>query len=176
MAISWSELYAEHKAKAVTINFVLASIVLGLATSHHPWLFLIIFHGILITNTYFSIYRFALITPPKDIIQKVSDLSLAALYLVLACLFDRPVEYTLVTTEIFFLALLKWFHLVHLPGWTPLMIRKIQIDSLGFLACLLAFLGIWLGYAPLTLILWVSAFGIANIYLLIFKPMYRAHD
>lgn len=173
--MSWSELYADHKAKAVTLNFVLASVVLGVTTSHNPWPALIIFHAILILNTYFSIYRFALVTPPQDAIQKISDLALAALYLILACLFDRPAEYLLVSIEIFFLAILKWLHLASLSGWTHLLMRKVRIDLLGFLACLAAFWGIQFGYTSLTLMIWSAAFGLANIYLLFFRPMYRTN-
>ncbi|MFA5714476.1 MAG: hypothetical protein WC998_01885 [Candidatus Paceibacterota bacterium] len=132
---------------------------------------LILFYVILIINSFFSIEFFSKITPDNNE-QKVIDLSMVAIYLILILNLGNEFRYLLSSAVLFVVATLKY---VLLLGTVDIKIlkRKIIIDLFGGIACILALVGSLAGYGEVTNWIWALVFLFANVYLLVIKPMYR---
>ncbi len=175
MSYFTSSQYAQRKSVMVTALFVLAGLVVTWRLA--SWavsLPLFIFYIILTVNTYFSIRCFADLVPRGNKLQQAIDLVLAVLYLILAVNLGNQLSFIFMATLLFAVATLKYVLLLSsLIGYSAFLKRKIFIDNLGIIACILALGGVLFGYSLLASWLWAGIFVIANIYLLFIKPMYN---
>jgi hypothetical protein len=136
---------------------------------------LLVFHALLLINTFFSIRCFAAITPQNNMLQNILDSIIGGIYLAIPFAFHSPLLFVSGTALLFTVATLKYIFLQQLLGGTRLLRRKLVADAGGAVLCLAALGGIWLGYTALATALWVGIFFCANIYLLIIAPLYK-HD
>ncbi len=166
--------YALRKSFIVTTFFILAGALaiwrLALWAVSLP---LLIFYIILVINTYFCIRCFADLVPRRNLTQQLIDLVLGAIYLILAASLNNQLLFIYTATILFAVATLKYVLLLSPLGYSAFLKRKIFIDNLGIIACILALGGTLLGYGSLASWLWVVIFVIANVYLLFIKPMYN---
>jgi len=169
--------YALRKSFIVTTLFALAGVLATLRI--FAWavsLPLIIFYITLLVNTYFSIRCFFDLVPRKNIKQQSIDLVLGALYLILAASLGNQLLFSYTATILFAMATLKYVLLLPSIGHFTSLKRKIFIDCLGIIACILTLGGVLLGYGLLATWLWAGIFTFANIHLLFIKPMYNYYD
>ena len=131
-----------------------------------------IIYALLVLNTYFSI-RFWSALQPQDSRQFLIDAILVLAYLALAFSMGEPAYFAFAAFTLFALATFKY---VLMRGRTPyeaVVERKTGIDALGALACAVLVLGMFLGYPLEATWLFAIGFTLANVYLLLIKPMYR---
>jgi len=132
-----------------------------------------IFFLILIVNTYFSIKLFAQLTPMSDHVQNLMDALLVVLYALLAYGLRNALLFTSILTIVFVVATFKYVLLKRVIDHPRLLKNKTWIDATGVLMCLIAVCGTFFGYEVLTSWFLAIVFGVANIFLLFVKPMYR---
>src|SRR3989344_1408128 len=123
-----------------------------------------IIYAVLVLNTYFSV-RFWGGLQPKDSRQLLIDAALVGAYLALAFSMGEPTYFAFAT-----------FKYVLMRGRTPyeaIVERKIHIDALGAFGCAIVIGGIFLGYALEAAWLFAIGFSLANVHLLLIRPMYR---
>ncbi len=130
-----------------------------------------IFYAALLINTYYSIWFFDLL-PPKDRDERVIDGALVLTYVVLGLSIGRIVLFTSATTVLFVIAIAKYVLLIPIVARRDILRRKIAIDALGLLLCGASFAAAVAGHPMESA--WVQAilFALANVYLLIIRPMY----
>ena len=167
--------YAIRRAILATTGFALiaACYIFFYASWSGELVPLLIFYGVLIANTFFSIRCFASITPPKNVPQRLLDWTLGTLMVLLALTLDNASKFTFLAALLFAVATYKYVRLKSLIGQRRLLRRKIVIDSWGLLACALAYSGIFWGNAFFTTWLWAISFVLANVYLFFFRPLYK---
>ena len=140
-----------------------------------PWEYVyphILFYTVLTINTFFSIGFFSSFTP-ESTFQSGIDFALAAAYIGLALMIGIPLPFSYFALLIFILAPLKYAALSGKTPYNATLRRKILIDLSGTLLCAVVL--------ALTLLQmaweagWILAilFALANIYLLLIRPMYR---
>lgn len=134
----------------------------------------ILFHAILLVNTYFSIQCFGKMTPENATSQKVIDILLVILYVLLPFTFSYVSLYILIVLLLFVVATAKYVFLLGVISDLQLLKRKILIDLSGVTWNYLVFLFGSLGLMSIDLLLWiwVIVFAGMNIYFLKIKPMY----
>ena len=130
-----------------------------------------LFFLILILNTYFSIRFFRPIyasTPH----QRALDVVLGITYLFLAGSIGRSVTFELLAVILFALATTKYILLIRTVN-SQVVRRKIEIDILGCILCASALAASLSGYHSESAWTLTGVFAVANVYLLIVRPMYR---
>lgn len=134
----------------------------------------IVFHGVLLVNTFFSIECFGKMTPQGLRSQRIIDASLVVLYAILPFTFVFPSLYILLLILLFLVASLKYILLLGIISDIRLLRRKIAVDVGGALGNFFIFFIGSLGVLPVDVLLWVwlALFVVANVYLLKIKPMY----
>jgi hypothetical protein len=135
---------------------------------------IVLFHAILLLNTYFSIQCFGRVTPPDDRWQWFFDAVLIVIYATSPFMMTQPVIYLLLMMSLFLIASLKYVRLIGEIHDTVLVKRKITIDLTGvfwnfamFFFCLIQ--PVW---TSSLLWIWLIVFAVSNYYLLKIKPMY----
>ena len=131
-----------------------------------------IIYALLVLNTYFSI-RFWSALQPKDSRQLLIDSVLVVTYLALAFSMGEPTYFSFTAFALFALATVKYVLMRGRTSYEAVVERKTGIDALGALACAALTLGLFLGYALEATWLFAIGFTLANVYLLLIKPMYR---
>ncbi|MCC7004529.1 hypothetical protein IT397_01260 [Candidatus Nomurabacteria bacterium] len=134
---------------------------------------LVIFYFILTINTFFSIKLFTKIIDPKNVSQIVIDTILFCLYFLLAYKVDSYFWFSVVILALFIVAIVKYIFLLNLLQYQDLLNKKIFINSLGTVACILNYLFAAFDYGFQSAWALVIVFAVANIYLLVINPMYR---
>ncbi|OGG79760.1 hypothetical protein A3A39_04550 [Candidatus Kaiserbacteria bacterium RIFCSPLOWO2_01_FULL_54_13] len=135
---------------------------------------LLLFYGVLLVNTFFSIRAFSAITPANSI-QIFFDAILVVVYCALAFSFGSAFLFSFVSGVLFVVSIAKYFHLKHLITLSSgLLQRKIKINALGALLSLFAFSVAAAGFSEAAAWILSAIFVLANIYLLAINPMYRA--
>lgn len=134
----------------------------------------ILFHAVLLVNTYFSIKCFGIITPSRLRHQQAIDTMLVLLYMVLPFAFAIPSVYVLLVMLLFLVASMKYTLLLGIIPDIKLLRRKIAIDLGAVFWNFFIFIFGGMGFISVDLLLWiwVGFFIVANIYLLKLKPMY----
>lgn len=134
----------------------------------------ILFHVILLVNTYFSIQCFGPMTPDHAPGQKAIEIFLVLLYFVLPLTFPFVSLYILIVLLLFLVATVKYALLLGVIPDLRLVRRKILIDLTGVVWSYFIFMVGSLGLISIDLLLWiwVIAFAVTNVYLLKIKPMY----
>jgi hypothetical protein len=132
----------------------------------------VIFYGVLVLNTFFSVRFFSRIAP-ENLSQIEIDTVLVVLYFALAASLGRPVSFAFFALCLFIAASSKYPLLLLVIPQTDILKRKILIDLLGTATCAAILGATILGYALEAA--WAAAilFTLANVYLLAIKPMYR---
>lgn len=132
-----------------------------------------IYYAVLVVNTFFSIKVFTSIIPPHPI-QTILDLSLGALYVVLAFSISLPLVFCVCSALLFVLANVKYMHVSALmPAYRTFLTRKMHLNTMGALLSLASFALAISGYPLIASWALASLFSIANVYLLCIRPMYR---
>lgn len=134
---------------------------------------LAIFYFLLVANTFFSIRFFSsLIT--LDTGQHIIDAILLVFYVLIALSMDNGVAFFFSATCLFLIASLKYVLLLKHATHAKILWRKIRINLIGAAACTLTLGGILLGHPLASVWAMAIAFGVANVYLLLIKPMYHS--
>ena len=134
---------------------------------------LLLFHAVLLLNTYFSIRCFSRIIPPSNRVQRQIDIGLFFLYLALPFSFGNPRLFVSLNLTLFIIATLKYVHLGQILGPSKLVRRKIRVDAFGILFCLAALFGVIAGHAFFATVLFASIFLAANVYFIFINPLYK---
>ena len=165
---------ATAKSWLATCAFALAGIIAVLFYSIvSPFLLPhFIIYTALVINTFFSI-RFWAALQPNDVRQLLVDAVLIVAYLALAFSMGEPTYFAFTTFALFGLATVKYVLMRGCTSHGALVERKISLDALGALACALLILGMLLGYALEATWFFAVGFTLANVYLLLVRPMYR---
>ncbi len=131
-----------------------------------------IFYAVLVLNTFFSI-RFYSALQPKNASQFLIDAVLVILYAVLALSLGRPVAFAYAALWLFMMAPQKYALMLGFVPHTVLLRNKILIDLSGTVLCA-AILGATIaGYSLAAAWALAGLFVLANVYLLLIRPMYR---
>lgn len=162
------------KSVLATAVFSLAGIVSALFYSVvSPFLLPhVVIYALLVLNTYFSI-RFWSALQPQDSRQFFIDAVLVVAYLALAFSIGEPTYFAFAAFALFSLATFKYVLMRGRTSYEAVVERKTGIDALGALACAVLIIGMLLGYALEATWLFAIGFTLANVYLLLIKPMYR---
>ncbi len=167
--------YAKQKALVATLAFGVFGGITA-ATMVHDWGTawpLVFFYAVLVVNTYFSVRVFSTITPQHNSSQKRIDFVAVILYLCLATQFENPLNFTALASMLFLACIIKYTLLTDvIPNHRKFLRRKIILDWLGVLLCILAVIGVAANYSHITTIFFAFTNALANIYLLIIKPFY----
>lgn len=160
---------------AASIVFAAAGVFGLLATSGDmlPAAATAVFYAVLLVNTYFSI-RFFRMQPPQERDERVVDAILVAAYLALGASIGRVTIFLAVSVALFVAATLKYVRLIGILERPDLARRKITLNGLGVVLCagsLAIALG---GYAVAAVCIQAIIFALANVYLLVIRPMYVA--
>ncbi len=166
----------KNKTMAVTAFLALVGIV-SVAVTNINWyisLPLVLFYGMIVLNTYFSMRLFTHIAPSQKALHHIVDGLLVALFVLLALTFARPILFAFVVTVLFALAAIKYTLMLNDIPHPRLLKRKIVIDLLGKLMGLITLGGMLAGYTLISSWFLAITFTVANISLLFVWPMYRA--
>ncbi len=131
-----------------------------------------IFYALLVLNTFFSVRFFSGILVPSSR-QFVVDAALVILYAALAYSLGNPAGFPLAATALFGFASLKYIIELGSNPYTAVLKRKITIDLLGAAFCAAIFVGALFGYPLESAWAFATIFALANVYLLLIRPMYR---
>ena len=164
-----------HRALLTTLLFTCAGVFSFFV--QHVWeeplgILLVVLYGLLVIHTFFSVRFFSALFK-LDATQQVIDAILVALYLFLAFSMRDAVIFFLIGFGLFSIATLKYVLLLPHGLHRDALWRKIWIDLAGAAAWGAGAGGVWLGYGEESTFVLVVSFGIANIYLLIMRPVYR---
>lgn len=162
------------KTWAATIAFSLAGLLslLFYALISSVLLPHVIFYVVLVINTFFSVRFFSRIAPENKS-QLAIDTVLVLLYIALAFSLGRPITFAFFALCLFIAASTKYPLLLLVIPQTDVLKRKILIDLMGTATCA-AILGLTLlGFALEAAWIFAVSFTLANIYLLLIRPMYR---
>src|SRR3989344_154879 len=162
------------KALLACIVFALAGVVSALFFAPLSSLTVphIIFYAVLTLNSYFSVRLFAAIQP-QDTWQFIADAILVAVYLALALSIGNPVWFAFFALSVFIAAPPKYALMLGKIPYTRLLKKKIRIDLTGTAFCALILGATILGYQFQSAWALALIFLVANVYLLMIKPMYR---
>jgi len=133
---------------------------------------LLAYYAVLLINTFFSIQVLSAVTP-KNAVQILFDVVLAALYCALAFSFGSVPLFSAISASLFLVAIAKYVHLDRRINMPKLLHRKIKINALGALLSLTAFGMATVGLTGISAWTLCIVFSLANIYLLVINPMYR---
>lgn len=164
------------RALLAILLFTLAGVVS--VSLREPSEFLVphaLFYGVLLINTFFSI-RFFSPLQPKTFLQFFADVVLALIYVALAFSIGNPVTYALFAMLLFVIGTQKY---VLMRGEVPhkiLLKRKIKANLAGAALCAVIVGGTIAGPALESAWILAIVFTIANVYLLLIKPMYQLPD
>ena len=132
----------------------------------------LIFYGVLLVNTYYSVECFALLAP-KHYTQNIADAALVVSYCLAGLYLGDPLAFPFFIFLVFLIAPFKYVLMLSVSGHIVFLRKKILIDLAGtaatFAALFLALAGFPV-YAAWGIAL---GFAAANVYLLYVKPMYR---
>ena len=166
---------AKKRALLAVATFAFFGIIVGAYTITN-WVIalpLVVFYATLLFNTYFSVRRFATITPRENIMQQAIDAVLALLYLALPFFFIQPQRFLFITVILFATSTAKYVHLTKITDYPTLLWRKIKVNSAGMLGWFLVFAATFTKYETSLTIVAVTLFLLANIYVLWINPLYR---
>lgn len=129
------------------------------------------FYCVLLVNTYFSIRFFSRFSS-SSMSQAVTDGVLFLVYIALALSITNTVRFMCFAVCIFVGANVKYILLLPTVNETPILKKKIIIDSLGAALCVAGLAGALANYEDESAIAVAITFAIANVYLLMVRPMY----
>jgi len=134
-----------------------------------------LYYATITINTFFSIQIFSAITP-KDFWQIIFDATLVLSYCALAFSFGSVLTFSFISGILFLVAIGKYVHLNRLISFPAFLRRKIFIEKLGALLSFSTFIVAAFGFVALAAWILGGVFAIANVYFLVFRPMYRLDE
>ena len=167
---------SEARRKSAIAVSVFAIFFAGIASySVSDWrtaLPLAIFYLALLINTYFSVKLFSQIIPKSDTLQNVTDAVLVLFYFGLPLALETPLLFYFLSSVFFICSCMKYVFLLGTIAQPKLLKRKILLNLLGALGCLVTFGTAVAGYQSVSWI-FASAFCIGHVIVLFVRPMYR---
>lgn len=163
-----------RKASLTTVGFAIVGLIgLGFVSPVTPEVLPDgIFYIVLVVNTFFSVRLFSKIIP-WSMTQFLVDTVLILLYVGAAFAMGRPLLFPFLTLYMFMAAVFKYTVVLHGIPHNGLLKRKILIDLTGVVLCgVCAGLAV-AGYPVESAWFAAIAFSLANLYLLLIRPMYR---
>lgn len=170
-----NETRANLLATIMTLIYTLLGLI-GIFFRVEDWsvsLPIVIFYFLILVSTHLSVSFFLSIIPEHSYIQKVINGALLVIYFILAFNLNDPLNFMIVTALLFSVSTIKYLLMVEENPHKKLLWRKVSVQTLGTIACILTILGILSGYALISTSLWLLCFIIANIYIISIKPLYR---
>jgi hypothetical protein len=167
--------YATRRAVFWTIVGIIGGIICWVATVS-DWrasLPLGIFFAFLILNTYPSLRLFSSLVPMEDGKHALADLMIALIYVFLAASFADPQRFALCATVLFLVAAGKYGLMLYDIPHPKLLERKIRVDLLGALLCCSVLAAMNAGYVFQASWFLAIIFALANVYVLMIRPLYR---
>ena len=157
----------------IALFIVVGSIGMVIAAQHLMLVWpLIIIYGTLAWKEYASHSFVSKVIPAHTIIQKMLHVILLFLHLSLAFSFAHPEYFSvLILTFLLFETLTYTLKLSSLQE-PAIVFRKIKINTVEALLAVFAFLGVFFGYAQLTLIVWCILVTDISIYSILFRKTY----
>lgn len=135
----------------------------------------VIFYIVLVVNTFLSV-RFYSPIQPKNVSQAAIDAILFITYLALALSIGRPVAFAFAALCLFIEAPVKYALMLGIIPHDALLKRKIFIDGQGTVLCAAVLAATLGGYELAGAWALAVLFTLANIYLLLIRPMYRLNS
>ncbi len=132
----------------------------------------VMFYTVLTINSFFSVRLFSRIQP-AHVSQYVMDAALVAVYFALAFSIGRPLLFAFFALAVFIVATPKYALMLGKIPHNDLLRRKILIDLTGIAFCALVLAGTLIGYEIESAWTLAIGFTLANVYLLLIRPMYR---
>jgi hypothetical protein len=166
--------HARHRAIWATVGFSLWS-VLVVIVRPPSWRVawpLVVFHILLLVNTFFSIRAFATLIP-STAGQWAFDIALGLCMVFAPLTFNYPIHFAFLVLLLFILATYKYVLAIPLTGLPEMLYRKIVIDLLGVVGTFAAVVAMWQGFVFPAAVLGATAFVAGNVYVLWLKPLYR---
>lgn len=170
------------RARVVTIFFAFAFIFfspLPVEVFIHPGLAefmytipFYIFLVLLLVHTYHAVHCFKTVAPKQQRMAHVIDAILVLLYLALPMSLWYGSFFYLIATLLFAVASLKYALLFGQTSAGALVRKKLIVDIIGILGCLIAFIGDALGFWPVTDWIFAIGFAAVTIYLFYIDPLY----
>jgi len=163
-----------RRAWIASIGFALAGIIsfIIVPSSRILWPETI-FYTVLVINTFFSVRLFARVAP-ENWQQMFVDAALALSYLALAFSLGTEWAFPFFALCIFVAAPIKYALMLGAVPHSDLLRKKLLIDLSGTTLCILALLAaVFFDYPVAAAWTLAIIFSLANIYLLLVKPMYR---
>lgn len=167
--------HAKHRAILATVGFSAVGVFCAWVnlTDWRTAAMPLIFYVLLVVNTYFSVRCFSDFPFADARSQKVVDAILVMLYVLLASQFSHVVAFLCVSVALFAVASMKYSLMLRVNEYLGFLRRKIILDILCTLACILALGGVLAGFTWVALPALVVVFVLGNIYVLIFSDIYR---
>ena len=133
---------------------------------------LVIIYGTLTWKEYASHSFVSKVIPAHTIIQRMLHGLLLFLHLSLVFSFSHPEYFSILILAFLLFEMLTYT--LKLPSMQnpATVFRKIKINTVEALLALFAFLGVFFGYAQLTLIIWCIVVTDISIYSILFRKMY----
>ncbi|MCM8773649.1 MAG: glycosyltransferase [Candidatus Omnitrophica bacterium] len=134
-----------------------------------------IFYLLLLINTYFSIVFCKNNYPVYDNIEKLLDSLLLVIYIATTFFLDNPLKFYSTISLLFLFAILKYINMGRYYTLRGFLIRKIRVDSMGFLFFTILSLIMFLIPSAQLLLTFFALFSffVANIYFIILTPLYK---
>ena len=165
--------HQNYKALAVATFFYIVGLLgyMSSAGANDAAPLLGLFYVVLTLNTYYSVRFFSPLTHPNDIAQRLMDVVLVLVYILLAFSFGAVAVFTFFALCLFIVATAKYALLIGAAPYATVR-HKILIDLLGAAWCVICLCGALEGYTTESAWVLAGGFLIANLYLLGWRPMY----
>lgn len=162
------------RAAAKIALFVVFGIIGTVVASQHLMLVwpLVIVYGTLAWKEYASYSFVSKVIPAHTIIQKMLHMILFFLHISLAFSFAHPEYFSILMLAFLLFETLTYTLKLSSMRKPAAVFRKIKMNTVEALLALLAFLGVFFGYAQLTLIIWCIVVTDISIYSILFRKMY----
>lgn len=132
-----------------------------------------LFFIVLTVNTYFSIRFYAKLFPHPAFVDHLIDATLVVLYLGLATTLSSILLFEYIGFLMFVVATTKYALLLRQRSYESTLRKKIRIDTYGIMLFAFCTIVSIARYEVMSSWMLALLFLGANVYLLIFKPMYR---
>lgn len=161
------------KAWAVSLGFAVVGLLSAMLLAPQNAFLAphVAFYATLTLNSFFSIRLFSSIQP-RSFSQGIADAGLVVTYVGLAFSIGYPLLFAFFALGVFIAAPPKYALMLGVIPHPRLLKRKILIDIAGTALCALVLAGTLLGYELESAWILASVFALANLYLLLVRPMY----
>jgi NhaP-type Na+/H+ or K+/H+ antiporter len=128
---------------------------------------------LLVWNDFYSIRYFSSFLDAKKPFQMAIDCFLFLAHVFLAFNFANPLYFQVGLALLFCEATLKYSNELNSIERPERLYRKIAVDTIGTIGCVVATLGMVFGYVRIAAIAWVVLFALVSVYVVHLKPLYQ---